>query len=135
MAKRTVKRRKLTKYSIGDMRDRISIEIKSQSVGFDTPEAIQSFTVLATVWAQVDTIEAGGSHSPGDQYYNRVNLDPVTFHIFTIRYRNDLNASNIYIRWKGTLYRIHKIKNPEENSQYLSLICRKEGDDILKASQ
>lgn len=135
MAKRIVKRRKLTKYSIGDMRDRISIEVKFQSVGLNTPEAIQNFTVLATVWAQVDTIEAGGSHSPGDQYYNGINLDPTTLHIFTIRYRNDLNASNMYIRWKGALYRIHKIKNPEENFQYLSLVCRKEGDDTLKASQ
>lgn len=135
MSKRQVKRRKLTKYSIGDMKARISIETKTQTTAFDSPEAIQSFSVFATTWAQVDTVEAGGSSSPGDQYYGGINLDSKTLHIFTIRHRTGLNASNMYIRWEDTLYRIRKIKNPEENSQYLNLICRKEGDDTLGASQ
>lgn len=136
MAKRLIKRRPLTKYSIGDMRERISIESKSQSVGFNTPEAIQTFTVVATIWAQLDTAESKSSISPGgDQLYNGINIDTKTLHIFTIRHREGLNASNMYVRWKGDLYRIKKIANPQENYQYLNLMCHKEGDETLLASQ
>lgn len=135
MAKREVQRRKLTKSPIGDMRDRISLERRvTVPPQWDNPENTIAYTVIAEVWAKVDTsfmISSG----QGDQNYNGVDLQRKPAYKFTVRYRDDIRSSDTVIRWRDQLYKIDDVGDPEKRQEYLVLVSMLRGDDDLQATQ
>lgn len=136
MAERKVKRRKLTKSAIGDLRDRISLERRSTVYGMSA-EPTEQHTVIAEVWAKVETPRADSIIASGDQFHNGVNTNALPDYRFTIRYRADLNSSDIIIRWRGELYHIEDtgIMSPEKRLEYLVIPARLAGDDTKEANQ
>lgn len=133
MANRTLERRKLTKASVGEMRERVSLERRSTvPPDFGEPENTIDYTVIAEVWAKVDSISYQGS---GEKMYNGVNISRVPALRFTVRFRSDVTTFDTAIRWRGQLYQINAVDSPEERQQYTYLTSFLKGDDTLGANQ
>lgn len=136
MAERKVGRRKLTKSAVGDIRDRISLErrVRLPPQDFENSDGSEVLTVIAEVWAKVETAFMI-SQGQGDANYNGVNLEKKPAYRFTIRYRGDLNSSNTVVRFRGKLFAIGEIGNPELRNEYETLVCPLRGLDTLEANQ
>ena len=138
MAERDLKRRKLSKHAIGDLRDRIKFERRSTiAPDYDSAELSIEFTEIATVWAKVETPGLGQTTGSGDRLYNGVNVDPGNNYKFTIRYRADINAFDTVIRWENQLFKIINTGHlsPQRRGQYLEIPAELYGDDSEKANE
>jgi SPP1 family predicted phage head-tail adaptor len=119
------------------MRERISLERRvTVPATFNTPEPTEQYTVVATVWAQVDTPRMGDLYT-GDQLYNGVNVQTTPTYRFIVRYRDDISSHDNVIRWNDELYKIYDtgVISPERRSQYLVISARLVGDDTKGANQ
>ncbi len=137
MPERRLSRRKLTKFSIGNMRDRVSLERRvTISAAFGDPEPTEQHTVIAEVWAQVDTPRMGNL-GVGDRVYNGVNIQESSSYTFTIRYRDDITSHDTIIKWQGDIFKITKtgIISPQRRNQYLVISAVLAGDAEKEANQ
>lgn len=128
MASRVIQDRKLRKVSIGDMRDRVSLERRSrQAPVFGSASATMGYSQIAEVWAKVETVYHG-------RVFDGVSIENIPSHKFTIRYRDDITTET-RIRYNDILYKIVKFDNFEMRNEYLELYARIDGDDEKEASQ
>lgn len=133
MASRIIERRKLVKASVGEMRDRISLERREMvSPNFGDPENTMAFTVIAEVWAKVSSITYQAS---GEKNYNNVNISRIPALKFMIRYRDDIDFSSVVVRWRDKLYAIDFIGDPEERKEYTYITSILRGADSEEANQ
>lgn len=130
MAVRKVVRRRLKKYAVGDMRDRIGLykrEIKSPR--FQSSKFQEEYTLITTVWASVTTLNLG------EIVFNDVRIKGVSpSHKFVTRYRSDI-TSETRILWRDKYYEIIKTINPEERNGYLELYSVLVGSKELEANE
>lgn len=131
MARRKISHRKLQKYSIGDMRHRITIHERAI-----TPPTYADASFTETYddgiedWAFVGTPTVS---SKGIVMFNGVNLPETATHIFVIRFDETFTTENI-IRWEGDAYKILKTNDPDKRQQYLECASRLLGDETLDAN-
>lgn len=135
MAERKASRRKLPKFPIGDMRDRI-ILLRRTTVPpqWGQPENTTTLVTIATVWAEVQT-KMLASQGSGDKIYNGVDLQGKPAYYFTIRYRDDVDAFDTVIEWRDKYYQISSTESPEERNEYLTLVSLLKGADDLGSTQ
>ena len=133
MSRRRVSRRRLTKISIGDMRECISLETRTTlPPQFGQNTFTETYTVLDEVFAKVETLE----DQLGERNdYDGVNITNLATHKFTFRYLENVSKYSTYIRYNGELYRIEGIADPEERHEYLIVRARLKGSDNLEANQ
>lgn len=128
MPKREVGYRKLRKNTIGDMRECISLEVRSiQPPSFDNFSASESYIQVAEPWAKVET-------EFNNRIFDEVALDAKPSIKFTIRYRDNITTET-RIRYKGILYKIVQSDNLEERDEYLVLYAAIEGADDKEVNQ
>jgi len=131
MPTRQVQRRRLKKYAIGDMRERITIHVRTATApAFNTASMSEDYDDGTPVWAAVMTLDFANS---GQNIFDSVNLQTAPSHKMVIRYRNDITAENI-IRWRDNEYKILRIINPEERNQYLEMFVNLKGDEDFAAN-
>jgi head-tail adaptor len=137
MSERNLNRRRLSKFSIGDMRERISLFRRATFISdFDSPEAGEKHTLLAEVWAQIDTPRMGDLRA-GDQSYNGVNPEAIPTHRFTIRHRTDVSSHDTIVKWNGKTFNLVNtgVISPQGRDQYLVLSAVLLGDSSKGANQ
>lgn len=103
---------------LGAMRHRITISQppgKTSSVN-SLGEPTGSSTVIATVWASVET-------KGGNKVYREAQVQPNVLMIFTIRYRSDVEAigAELWVSYKGLTYNCYHVENPEGRNERLLL--------------
>ena len=133
MSERRVKRRRLTKFAVGDMRERISLEERSIAPPtFGSQAFTEEYTALDTVWASVETKDFANS---GQRFFNAVNDPALTpSHVFTIRWRDDITTET-RVRWQDELYKLLLLTDPQERHQYLVLNAKLLGSDEKEVNQ
>ena len=131
MARRKIKHRKLQKYSIGDMRHRITIHTRAITSGnYDDVSFTETYDAGTEDWASVETPT---TISKGIAVFNGVNVPETTTHIFVIRFDSAITKENV-IRWEGDAYKILKTNDPDKRQQYLECASRLLGDQTLAAN-
>lgn len=132
MGEYSLKRRKLTKLSIGDMRDRITLHTREiQPVDYDSYDFEESYDAGTDIWASVSDFTLSNANR---QLFNDVEMNAEgPTHTFGIRYR-DWITSETMVRWRGETYDIIKVQDPEERHQYLLLYARLNGDTTKVAN-
>lgn len=133
MSERKVRRRKLTKLSVGDMRERVSLKERSITPpDFNSASFTENYIQIAEVWAVVETKDFSSS---GQVLFAEVNdPDARPSHRISIRYRDDI-TSETRISWRDELYEILPVTNFEERNGYLMLDCKLMGSDTREANQ
>lgn len=132
MARRTIRHRKLQKYSIGDMRHRITIHTR-----VITPPDYSGVSFSQTYDSGIDdwaSVETPTTISKGIARFNGVNVPTGTSHIFVIRFDSAITKEKV-IRWEGDAYQILKTNDPDKRQQYLECAARLLGDETLAVNQ
>ena len=131
MSSRKVSRRRLKKYSIGDLRDRIKLHVRSVTPpAVDSASFSEEYDTGTDLWSSVVTLDLQGA---GLAVFDGVNTNENPTHKFTVRYNPDITSENI-IGWRGKYYRIMSVRNPEERNEYLELFSTLKGDSSLEAN-
>lgn len=129
---RAVSHRRLKKYGIGDMRERITLHVRSITAPeFNTASFSETYDAGVNLWASVNTMDFAAS---GQAIFDNVNLSEQPSHKLVIRYRENVTTENV-IRWRDNAYKLLKIINPEERNLYLELFAVLLGDEDLAANQ
>lgn len=128
MSTRVLNRRRLKKYGIGDLRERITIHTRTITApGFDSVDFTETYDVGTDYWASVETLDKK------KQLFGGVNIPDAATHTFIIRFDSDVSAENV-INWEGEYYDILKTSDPDKRKQYLELFSKVKGDDSLEAN-
>jgi head-tail adaptor len=139
MSTRKVTRRRLKKYAVGDMRNRIGLYKRDiKSPGFQSSKFQEEYTLITKVWAFVATLNLGEivfdnvriKSKSGN--FSTKSISPS--HKFVIRYRSDI-TSETRILWRDKYYEIIPTINPEERNQYLELYSVLVGSKDLEANE
>ena len=130
MPRRSVKHRRLKKYGIGDMRERLTIHTRAVTApGFDSVDFTETYDTGIDDWASVETPTV----ISGVASFNGINVPDGTTHIFIIRFDSSFTAENV-IRWEGDAYKILRVTDPDKRQQYLELPARLLGDETLEVN-
>ena len=122
MSIRVTNRRRLKKYSVGDMRERITIHTRSITApGFDDVSITETYDDGEKYWASVETLDKK------KQVFSGVNIPDSATHSFTIRFDSSITSEN-RVRWEGDFYQILKTSDPDKRQQYLELFSKLLGD-------
>lgn len=128
MGQLSVQRRKSRVPQIGDMRTRISIYKRTITPPtFGSASHTEPHTLIGSVWSKLDTLR-------GDEVFAGVDSDDSPSHMFTIRYRDDIESSNI-ITLNGMNYKILSTENADERNRFYFLPCELLGDSSDIANQ
>jgi len=128
MSTRVLNRRRLKKYGIGDLRERITIHTRSITAPvFDSVDFTETYDVGTDYWASVETLDKK------KQLFGGVNIPDAATHTFIIRFDSDVTAENV-INWEGEYYDILKTSDPDKRKMYLELFSKVKGDDSLEAN-
>lgn len=128
MAERSVRRRRLRKYSVGDMRERITIHTRTITPpDFNSAAFTETYDAGIEDWASVETPHKGVS------LFSGVNVPDNTTHIFITRFDATWTSENI-IRWEGDAYKILSIIDPDKRQQYVEMYARLLGDETKAAN-
>lgn len=129
MPTRISRRRRLKKYSIGDMRQRITIHSRVITPPvFDNTSITETYDDGIEYWATIETLDKK------IQVFDNVNIPPSATHFFVIRFDSTVNSERI-VRWLGNSYEILKTSDPDGRRQYTELFSRLMGDETLDANQ
>lgn len=132
MARRKVRHRSLTKYSIGDMRHRITIHVRNITApDYNSVDFSEAYNAGTEEWAFVATPTILSS---GKAVFDGVNLAEGTSHVFVTRFDSSYTEQN-EIRWEGDSYDILKTDDPDKREMYLIFHTRLRGDETLEANQ
>lgn len=146
MSIREVKRRRLKKYSIGDMRERITLyprEITAPT--YSTTSPTELYENGLEVWASVETLERK------KEIFDDVNVSETASHSFTIRFNSTKYGfplqlpltfttftfgitSEYMVIWEGKIYEILKTSHPDGRKEYVELLSRLQGKQTLAAN-
>ncbi len=127
----TTKRFNKTKLCSGDLRD--EIEILLRALGTPGPND----TVPPLTLTLVKLVFCGTVTVSGTARFDGVNIEDRPTHIFTARYDVDiegLETANNFIRFKGRLFRITRVKNNDEEDYFLDIHCTERGIDTQLAA-
>lgn len=125
MAIRVTNRRRLKKYGIGDLRERITMHTRVITPpGYDSTEITETYDAGTELWASCETLDKKR------QMFAGVNIPETATHSFIIRYNSAITAENI-INFEDEYYEILKTSDPDKRKQYLELFSRIKGDDTL----
>lgn len=128
MSIRVVNRRRLKKYSIGDMRERITIYTRSITApSYDSVNITETYNDGVKYWASVETLDKK------KQMFAGINIPDSATHSFTIRYDDSITSENV-IGYENEYYDILKTSDPDKRKQYTELFSRLKGDDSLAAN-
>jgi len=131
MSVRATSRRRHVKHQIGDLRERIEVgENRLRPSGFNQAGGKRVFTKSYDAWAKVETTQFIGG---GEVRFNGVNIASSGSHVFTLRYREDLDTES-WIRWRGEAYRIDLVRHPDERNEFTEAFAFLEGDQNRKAN-
>lgn len=131
MSTRKVSKRRLKKYSIGDLRDRIKLHVRSIGTpAVDSASFSEEYDTGVDLWSSIVTLDLQGA---GLSVFDGVNTNERPTHKFKIRYRAGVTKENV-ISWRGQYYKIMSIRNPEERNEYLELFSTLKGDSSLEAN-
>lgn len=146
MSVREVKKRRLKKYAIGDMRDRITLYPRSITAPvYNTTSSTELYENGMEVWASVFTFERK------KEIFDNVNVSETASHSFTIRLDTTKIGFPLYfpivfssfsfgitseymIVWEGKIYEILKTSHPDGRKQYVELLSRLKGKQTLAAN-
>lgn len=129
MPRRQVRYRRLKKYSIGDMRNRITIHTRAITPPtYANASFTETYDVGIEDWASVETPQKGIAPFSG------VNVPEGTTHIFVIRFDSSFSTENV-IRWEGDAYKIIRSIDPDKRQQYLEFFTKLLGDETLAANK
>lgn len=132
MSIRKIKKRRLKKYTVGDMRERIKVHTRNIQA---PPENSAKFSELYDLgtdrWSFVETLDLQGSAS---KRFDNVELSDTPSHIFTIRFMKNISIENV-IQWNGDYFKILAVQNPDGRSEYSELISVAKGDLTMEANQ
>jgi SPP1 family predicted phage head-tail adaptor len=121
MSKTQSNKRRLYKYSIGDLRCRISLY---DTVLTSAPNSISTKTYNNEIerWASIESVDPY-------QRFTDVNIDanPVT-HRFIIRHDPTITSEKV-IKFKDDIFYIVNIIIPEERNTFMILNCYIQGDE------
>jgi len=134
MSTRKVKHRRLKKYAVGDLDERIRIFERSvQAPGINSAKFSEQDSPISDPdrWCSIETLDLQGS---GQRRFDGVELSERPSHIFTIRFDKNITIQNI-ISWDGDFYKIIHTQNPDGRKQYLELFVVSRGDKDLGANQ
>jgi len=113
-------RRKNRAVCIGDMRDKIVIQVRTiTSPSSDGVDFTEVFNTDKTVWAMVET-------KNGVEIFDGTNLLGVATHYFYIRYIENLTAES-WIKFKSKYFDILDIQNLEERDEFMLIRCNERG--------
>ena len=128
MSIRVTNRRRLKKYSIGDMRERITIHTRTITAPtYGSVSISETYDSGAFYWASCETLDKK------KQTFDGINIPDSATHSFTIRYDETVTAENI-INFQDEYYEIIKTSDPDKRRQYLELFSKLKGDDTLTAN-
>ena len=114
--------RKNRKICIGDMRERIQINIRTLKAPVDgSVDFSETFQEVETVWAMVET-------KTGVEIFDGTNLLGVATHFFYIRFLADIDFTN-WIKFKNQFFDILDVQNLEERDEFYLLRCSLRGDE------
>ena len=131
MAIRKISRRKLTKYQLGDLRERVEVgDNILRTAGFGKSGMRRTFVLENEVWAEVETVTFV---SAGEVLFNGVNISTTASHVFIMRYRENFTSEK-WIRWRGQAYEVDKVMEPEERKQYTIAFAYLEGTQTKLAN-
>jgi hypothetical protein len=134
MSIRKAKRRRLKKYSIGDLREYIAVyDRNSEAPDFDDIDVRENFVKVADEWAFVQSLDVSSGGASGLNFFDDVNLDNIPSHLMVIRFKN--YTSENFIQYQGQRYEIVKTVNPENKNMYLEMYVRQMGDENLPVNQ
>ena len=115
-------RRKKQQICIGDMRERIQINIRTIKAPVDgSVNFSEFFQEVETVWAMVETKQ-------GVEIFDGTNLIGVASHFFYIRFLPDIDFTN-WIKFKSQFFDILDVQNLEERDEFYLLRCSLRGDE------
>lgn len=118
MSTRNVNKRKLTKFAVGDMRDRIEIFTRSiVSPGAGSASVTENYVLLREIWARRDNLE------PGAVIFDDVDEGGQPTDIFTVRFWDDITSQE-RIEIDVDYYKIVKVINPQRRKEYLRLYSK-----------
>lgn len=128
MSSRNTRRRRLKKYSIGDIRERITIHTRTISAPmFDSVDFTETYDIGVKHWASIETIDKKYSTFSG------VNIPENATHSFIIRFDSEVTTENI-IAFDGDYYQIISIGDPDKRKQYMELFSKLKGEDTIEAA-
>lgn len=128
MPRRVTRRRRLKKYGVGDMRERITIHTRVITPPtFNSSQFSETYDAGIDEWASVETPNNGVSSFSG------VNVPEGATHIFVVRFDSSFSTENI-VRWEGDAYKILKTNDPDKRQQYLEFFSKLLGDETLDAN-
>lgn len=128
MGTQIVNRRKARRPQVGDMKDRIDLQIRQLlPPAFGESEPTLGYTLPGTVWAQHDTTK-------GIQLFNGVEIGDAITDTFQIRYRRDVTTET-RISFDGRYYEIAAVENLDGRKQFLFLMCKELGDNTVVANR
>lgn len=125
---RVTNRRRLKKYSIGDMRERILIHTRTLTPpSYGSVDITETYDAGTAYWASIETLDKK------KQLFDDVNIPNTATHDITIRYDASITAENI-VSYDGEYYDILKTSDPDKRKQYTELYCRLKGDNSLASN-
>ena len=128
MPRRQTNRRRLKKYSIGDMRERITIHTRAITApGYDGVSFSETWDDGTSYWASCETLDKKRA------LFSSVNIPEGATDSFIVRYDSSITAENM-IRWNGNAYEILRTSDPDGRKQYIELFSRLLGDQTLDAN-
>lgn len=126
MPTRKSNKRRLYKYSIGDMDKRITFydrKILPTDISYE-----ESLVNDVTKWAAVESVNPG-------HLFSDVNLDGKEIsHKFIIRYDTNVNAEKI-IKYDENIYKIVYIDDPELRKEFMVLYVHLDGGEDKEANR
>jgi SPP1 family predicted phage head-tail adaptor len=102
----------------GWLRHRVTVESAAGAPDGAGGEAL-AWDSLATLWAHIEPAEAGKEIVAG-------HLSGVVTHRLTFRWRGDL-AGGMRVAWRGRIFRVLAVHDPDESRRFLVLLTREEG--------
>lgn len=126
MAIRKTNKTKLYKYSVGDLKHRISFFNRSLMPTDDAYE--ESLDEIIIKWAAIESVNP-------KHLFSDVNLDGKKIsNKIIIRYDSDIN-SNKLIKYDGSIYKIVYLDDPELRKEWMVLYVHLEGKDTTEANK
>ncbi len=130
------KRFQQTKICIGDLRNFITVQLRSQSAaGFDDNEPTEVFTAIGTTFAGIKT---SSGFAVSTALFAGVGIDNVGTHTFTVSYSplyNSVEKGNNFILFDSRRFKILRREINDENKQFINLFCNERGSVDQSASE
>lgn len=96
---------------IGRLRHRVELQTRASTPNATTGGLDETFTTVATVWARVDALSGG-------RYLASQQVDDVTTHTITLRWRSDWPTIK-YCRFDSRRFRVKTARDLDAEKRFL----------------